>query len=121
LENVNLQIWDLGGQKTFRNHWRSYFPNTQGLIFIIDSSDRARLDLAKQELLNVLSEDDLKTAPLLVLANKQDLPDALSESFISNFLDLDSMSRPAKVFASSSKQASSEAGLLWLISVSESN
>jgi len=52
--------------------WRHYFQGTQGLIFVIDSSDKERIEIAKEELQRMLSEDDLKEAALLVFANKQD-------------------------------------------------
>ncbi|KAL2595553.1 hypothetical protein AAZX31_11G051100 [Glycine max] len=57
--------------------WRYYFQNTQGLIFVVDSNDRERILEARDELHRMLREDELRDATLLVLANKQDLPNAL--------------------------------------------
>jgi len=71
-KNIKFNVWDVGGQDKIRTLWRHYYPNTQGLIFVVDSSDRARVDLAKEELHKMLAEEDLKDAVLLVFANKQD-------------------------------------------------
>ena len=42
-KSLTLQVWDLGGQEKLRALWRHYFAATQALIFVVDSSDRARL------------------------------------------------------------------------------
>ena len=65
---------DVGGQDKIRPLWRHYFQNTQGLIFVIDSNDRDRIQEAQEELNRMLNEDELRDAVLLVFANKQDLP-----------------------------------------------
>ncbi len=51
--------------------WPLYFQNTQGLIFVIDSNDRERVGEARDQLQRMLSEDELRDAPLLIFANKQ--------------------------------------------------
>jgi ADP-ribosylation factor protein 6 len=48
-------------------------PGTQGLIFVIDSNDRTRIDEAKTELTRIIQDREMKDALLLVFANKQDL------------------------------------------------
>ena len=50
--------------------WKHYYQNAEGLIFVVDSSDKARLSKAKEELFKMLAEEDLKDTILLVLANK---------------------------------------------------
>jgi small GTP-binding protein len=72
-KNIKFNVWDVGGQDKIRVLWRHYYPGTQGLIFVVDSSDRNRIGLAKQELHKMLEEEDLRDAVLLVFANKQDL------------------------------------------------
>lgn len=52
----------------------SYEIGTQGLIFVIDSNDRARIDEARQELHRIILDREMKEALLLVFANKQDIP-----------------------------------------------
>jgi signal recognition particle receptor subunit beta len=46
---------------------------TQGLIFVIDSSDRVRIDEARQELHRIINDREMKESLLLVFANKQDV------------------------------------------------
>ncbi|KAE9466976.1 hypothetical protein C3L33_01113, partial [Rhododendron williamsianum] len=73
-----LNIWDVGGQRTIRSYWRNYFEQTDGLVWVVDSSDLRRLDDCKFELHNLLKEERLSGASLLILANKQDIHGALS-------------------------------------------
>ena len=42
-----------------------------GLIFVVDSNDRERVGEAREELMRMLNEDELRDAVLLVFANKQ--------------------------------------------------
>merc|ERR1712176_1594333 len=81
-KKLSLTVWDVGGKDKIRPIWRHYYQNTSGLIFMVDSNDRDRLDEARDEMHRMLNEDELKDAPLLVLANKQDLPNAMSTSEI---------------------------------------
>jgi ADP-ribosylation factor 1/2 len=62
------------------------FP--QGIIFVVDSNDRARAAEARDELQRMLSEDELKDAVLLVFANKQDLPNAMAAAEVTDKLGL---------------------------------
>ncbi|KAJ8308114.1 hypothetical protein KUTeg_012988 [Tegillarca granosa] len=86
-----LNVWDVGGQKSLRSYWRNYFESTDGLIWVVDSADRMRLEDCKQELQSLLVEERLAGATLLVFSNKQDLPGALSPEMIKEALDLDSI------------------------------
>ena len=73
-KNVKFNVWDVGGQDKIRPLWRHYYTGTQGLVFVVDSQDRERVDEAKQELHRILSDREMKDCLLLVFANKQDLP-----------------------------------------------
>ena len=77
-KNIKFQVWDLGGQTSIRPYWRCYYPNTDAIIFVVDSADRERLAVARQELQAMLDEEELKDAMLIVFANKQDLPNAMN-------------------------------------------
>eukprot|EP00827_Trimyema_finlayi_P000794 TRINITY_DN1227_c0_g1_i1.p3 TRINITY_DN1227_c0_g1~~TRINITY_DN1227_c0_g1_i1.p3 ORF type:complete len:187 (+),score=82.97 TRINITY_DN1227_c0_g1_i1:64-561(+) len=72
-KNIKFTVWDVGGQDKIRLLWRHYFQNTQGLIYVVDSADKERIELAKEELLKMLGEEELRDACLLVFANKQDM------------------------------------------------
>eukprot|EP01120_Amphizonella_sp_Union-15-10_P014928 TRINITY_DN746_c0_g1_i5.p1 TRINITY_DN746_c0_g1~~TRINITY_DN746_c0_g1_i5.p1 ORF type:complete len:119 (-),score=29.58 TRINITY_DN746_c0_g1_i5:232-588(-) len=74
-KNINFIVWDLGGQDKMRSLWRHYYgQSTQGVIYVVDSNDRKRIEEAALELQKILREDELRDAVVLVLANKQDLP-----------------------------------------------
>ncbi|XP_019734445.1 ADP-ribosylation factor 1-like [Hippocampus comes] len=90
-KNISFTVWDVGGQDKIRPLWRHYFQNTQGLIFVVDSNDRDRCSEAREELMRMLAEDELSGALLLVFANKQDLPNAMTASEITDKLGLHSL------------------------------
>jgi ADP-ribosylation factor 1/2 len=90
-KNLKFTVWDVGGQDKLRPLWRHYFQNTNGLIFVIDSNDRERIPNARDELHKMMSEDELREATILVYANKQDLPNAMSTADITDKLGLHSL------------------------------
>jgi ADP-ribosylation factor protein 4 len=112
-KNICFTVWDVGGQDKIRPLWRHYFQNTQGLIFVVDSNDRERITEAQDELqkmvvnsLNIISsfctkkktfknlqlqEDELRDAVVLVFANKQDLPQAMSAAELTDKLGLNQL------------------------------
>ncbi|XP_006885208.1 PREDICTED: ADP-ribosylation factor 1-like isoform X2 [Elephantulus edwardii] len=61
-KNISFTVWDVGGQDKIRPLWRHYFQNTQGLIFVVDSNDRKRVNEAREELMRMLAEDELRNA-----------------------------------------------------------
>ena len=65
-KNIKFQVWDLGGQTSIRPYWRCYFPNTQAIIYVVDSSDVERVGISRDEFHAILGEDELKDALLLV-------------------------------------------------------
>ncbi|OAE32336.1 hypothetical protein AXG93_3017s1060 [Marchantia polymorpha subsp. ruderalis] len=86
--NIKFQVWDLGGQTSIRPYWRCYFPNTQAVIYVVDSSDTDRMATAKEEFHAILEEEELKDAVVLIYANKQDLPGALDDASVTEALNL---------------------------------
>jgi ADP-ribosylation factor protein 1 len=93
-KKCNFTVWDVGGQDKIRPLWRHYFQNTEGLIFVIDSNDRNRIDEARVELHRMLGEDELREVFLLVIANKQDLKDSMEVSEIGEKLELNTINIP---------------------------
>lgn len=90
-KNIRFNVWDLGGQDKIRPLWRHYYDGVQGIIFVVDASDRDRIELAKLELHKMINDDLLRDAVLLVYANKQDLPNAMSAAELTDKMDLHSM------------------------------
>jgi len=75
---TRLTVWDVGGRDKIRPLWRHYFQNTKGLIFVVDCNDHDRLPEVQSELQRFLCEDELRDASILLFANKQDLPNAMT-------------------------------------------
>ena len=53
-KNIKFQVWDLGGQTSIRPYWRCYYPNTDAIIFVVDSADTDRMNTARTELMGML-------------------------------------------------------------------
>ena len=115
-KNIKFQVWDLGGQTSIRPYWRCYYPNTQAIIYVVDSTDAERLDTTKEEFHAILDEDELRDALVLVFANKQDLPGALDEAKVAEALQLHKIkSRTWTIFKTSAvKGVGLFEGLDWL-------
>eukprot|EP00470_Lotharella_oceanica_P013554 CAMPEP_0170187792 /NCGR_PEP_ID=MMETSP0040_2-20121228/42600_1 /TAXON_ID=641309 /ORGANISM="Lotharella oceanica, Strain CCMP622" /LENGTH=213 /DNA_ID=CAMNT_0010434907 /DNA_START=33 /DNA_END=674 /DNA_ORIENTATION=- len=92
-KNINFSVWDVGGQKAIRKLWRPYYHNTQGIIFVVDSCDKERMEIAQEELAYMLQEPELKNVPLLVLANKQDQSGAMNTKQVAKGLGLQKQQR----------------------------
>lgn len=115
-KNICFTVWDVGGQDKIRPLWRHYFQNTQGLIFVVDSNDRERVQESADELQKMLQEDELRDAVLLVFANKQDMPNAMAVSELTDKLGLQTLrSRTWYVQATCATQGTGlYDGLDWL-------
>ncbi len=112
-KNVTFYSWEVGNREKIRVLLQHYYENTDGIIFVVDSTDRERIDdsndyenSAKEELHYMLEQvftlvtviwncfilqDELRGAAVLVFANKQDLPNAMSVSEMAERLSLDSL------------------------------
>jgi ADP-ribosylation factor-like protein 2 len=90
-KNYRLNVWDVGGQQTIRSYWRNYFEQTDGLVWVIDATDSRRVLDSAKELHALLKEERLAGASLLVLANKRDLPGAMSVEAVQELLQLDAI------------------------------
>eukprot|EP00249_Psilotum_nudum_P010950 c22869_g2_i1 orf=1059-1607(-) len=114
--NIKFQVWDLGGQTSIRPYWRCYFPNTQAVIYVVDSSDTERLSIAKEEFHAILEEEELRDAVVLIYANKQDLPGALDDAAVTEALNLHKIkNRQWSIFKTSAiKGEGLFEGLDWL-------
>eukprot|EP00033_Pygsuia_biforma_P001347 GCRY01001525.1.p1 GENE.GCRY01001525.1~~GCRY01001525.1.p1 ORF type:complete len:183 (-),score=20.61 GCRY01001525.1:101-649(-) len=122
-KNINFTVWDVGGQDKIRPLWRHYFQNTQAFIFVVDSNDRDRIDEAHAELHKMLGEDDLRDSVLLVFANKQDLPHAMSVAEITDRLRLGEL-RTRKWYIQSTCATTGDGlyeGLDWLSQILQPN
>ena len=60
MKNVNIKVFDLAGQEKMRNVWKYYYSSTDGIIFVIDSSNKERVMEARDELGRVLANEDAR-------------------------------------------------------------
>lgn len=96
--NVSIKLWDLGGQTRFRSMWERYCRGVNAIVFVVDAADHNTLEVARNELHNLLKPQDgkenpLAGIPLLVLGNKKDLPGALTERELIERMDLQTLAQ----------------------------
>ncbi|CAG9314945.1 unnamed protein product [Blepharisma stoltei] len=87
--NISFVIWDIGGGDKIHLLWKHYLENAKGLIFVVDSADHERIDIARHRFLELVKLD--KSVAVLVLANKADLPNHMSINEIVNRLEIESI------------------------------
>ena len=95
-----FSVWDVSGQEKTRSLWRSYCRQTDLIMFVVDSADQERMEEAKIELETILKVVSRTKAnvPLLVLANKQDLPGAMTTGQMETMLGLKNFRNQWKIF-----------------------
>ncbi len=116
-KNIEFTVMDMGGQDKLRQLWQHYYEGTEALIFVVDSADEERLVEAKNELQKLMKEETLKDALLLVYANKQDLPEALSMQAVADGLEITEIKNRVWYIQACSAQSGDglTEGLEWLV------
>ena len=84
-------FWDLGGQVNLRSIWDHYYSEAQGLLFLVDAADPARFAEARAALGTITRHSALDGVPLLVLANKMDLAEAVPVAEVNAGLGVDAI------------------------------
>ncbi|EPZ36212.1 ARF/SAR superfamily, partial [Rozella allomycis CSF55] len=108
---------DVGGQAKIRPLWRHYFTGTLGLIFVIDSQDKERIEESRQELVKIVSDREMKNCVILIFANKQDLERSMGPTELSEQLQLHKFVGDRKWFVQPCTATTGEGlveGLKWL-------
>src|SRR3989338_470794 len=128
LGRIKFECYDLGGHKEAREIWSDYYVDASAIIYMVDSTDRKRFAESKQELDSLLTSNELKGVPIVVLGNKVDIQTAASEAELRGALglahttgkstkpgQLGSTMRPIEVFMSSVVNRFGYAdGIKWL-------
>lgn len=70
--NLHFTVYDMSGQGRYRSLWEHYYAEVQAIIYVLDSTDRIRMCVCKEELELLLNHDSIKQskAPVLFFANK---------------------------------------------------
>lgn len=112
-----LVFWDLGGQVGLRSIWEKYYAEAHAVIFVVDAAAPHRFDDAKDALHRALGNKELEGAPVLVVANKADLGEAVMVSEITPALDVQRLgSRARKVLAGSALTGDGlQEGITWIV------
>ncbi|KAM7274204.1 hypothetical protein ACFE04_028868 [Oxalis oulophora] len=85
ISNTKLIFWDLGGQPGLRSIWEKYYEEAHAVIYVVDAASPSKFEDSKSALEKVLRHEDLHGAPILILANKQDLPEAVTTEELGQF------------------------------------
>eukprot|EP00435_Cladocopium_sp_Y103_P058720 s315_g20.t1 len=139
-ELISIDAWDVGGRDKLRPLWRHFYAEKNAVIFVIDSNDRDRFPEALIQLINtdhgafgalgalihgksarnnrkIYMEDQLSDLPMLIFANKQDLPQAARASELVEALELRTLRQQWQIFESScEKNQGIQEGMAWLVS-----
>jgi len=114
--NITFKIWDVAGQPKFRTMWDRYCRGVDAIVFVVDAHDREKLPTARFELHSLLDKPELAGVPLLVLGNKNDLPDYMPVEELIRALDLNTIQdRPVSCYSCSMKSTHNlDIVLKWL-------
>ena len=80
-------VYDMSGQGRYRDQWSFFYPDVDGILFVVDASDKDRLPIVAEILEEMARHPGLqnRNIPFLILANKQDLEDSVDESELRKF------------------------------------
>ncbi|XP_052898599.1 ADP-ribosylation factor-like protein 6 isoform X1 [Anopheles moucheti] len=116
---VFFTAFDMSGATRYRSLWEHHFKSCQGIVFVIDSSDRMRLVVVKDELEILLQHPDIanRRVPILFFANKMDCTDALSSVKIAAGLGLEKIKdKPWHISSSNALTGEGlQDGVQWMV------
>ncbi|XP_068185757.1 ADP-ribosylation factor-like protein 6 isoform X1 [Antennarius striatus] len=116
--SLSFTVFDMSGQSRYRNLWEHYYKESHAIIFVIDSNDKLRTVVIKEELDILLNHKDIhnRKIPILFFANKMDLQDAMPSTEVSQILCLETITdKPWHICASNAiKGEGLKEGLDWL-------
>ncbi|PAN49330.1 hypothetical protein PAHAL_9G441600 [Panicum hallii] len=115
--NAKLVFWDLGGQVGLRTIWEKYYEEAHAIMYVIDAATASSFEDAKSALAKVICHEHLRGAPLLIVANKQDLPGVINDEELSEFLNLKELDERPYMFQAVSAYDGRgiKSGIDWLV------
>eukprot|EP00798_Chlamydomonas_sp_ICE-L_P027196 gene27197-2444_t len=113
---LTFTVFDMSGASRYRTLWEQYYAEAKAVVFVIDSADKFRLVVAKDELDHMLKHPRLGKVPIIFFANKKDLPTALSPAEIAQALQLEAIKdHPWQIIPSNALTAEGlDKGTDWL-------
>ncbi|XP_058456169.1 ADP-ribosylation factor-like protein 6 [Malaya genurostris] len=118
-QGVFFTAFDMSGATRYRSLWEHHFKSCQGIVFVIDSSDRMRLVVVKDELEILIQHPDIanRRVPILFFANKMDCADALSSVKIAAGLGLEKIKdKPWHISSSNALTGEGlQDGVQWMV------
>uniref|UniRef100_A0A914EBA3 small monomeric GTPase n=1 Tax=Acrobeloides nanus TaxID=290746 RepID=A0A914EBA3_9BILA len=88
LGGIKFTTFDLGGHSQARRVWKDYFPAVDAIVFLVDGADLERINESREELAGLLRDEQVANCPIMVLGNKIDKPNALSEEHLKHYLGI---------------------------------
>lgn len=129
IDSMTFKAHDLGGHKAARRLWKQYFANVDGVVFIVDATDQARLQESAEELEALFQEPALEGVPFAILGNKIDQKGAVTELQMKQALNIETLTtgqdgkaveqgvRPCELFMTSIiKRGGYQQAFQWLAS-----
>ncbi|KXZ48851.1 hypothetical protein GPECTOR_25g436 [Gonium pectorale] len=117
-----IDAFDLGGSKGIRSVWSRYLAEVHAIIYVVDAADSGRFEESRKALQDVLENQYMLDKPILVFANKQDLPTAAPAAEVVSNLGLTTCKNSHNVFACTAKPTAGKPvdlrlreGLRWLV------
>lgn len=119
IQDITISVYDVGGSQQNRSFWRNYFETSDVLIWVIDSTNRDKIEESRKELETLLQSDRNQSTPLLIVASKQDCQEPLSLQEISSYLGCcnDPRRQWNAIHCGNNDFSQLEKGLRWIIDV----
>uniref|UniRef100_A0A915Q5J1 ADP-ribosylation factor-like protein 13B n=1 Tax=Setaria digitata TaxID=48799 RepID=A0A915Q5J1_9BILA len=87
-QKAEIIAYDLGGGERIRSIWKNYYPEVFGIIYVVDGSEEDRIQESGKLLKDVISDEDLRNKPFLVILNKKDRERCIDEIQLTDRFDL---------------------------------
>jgi len=101
---VTFKLFDIGGHQMYQSLWGVYGKNSNVIIYVIDSSDHESIQACNDQIESLLENDEIRHIPIIIIANKQDLPEAMKASEISEKMRLQQVDdRQIQLFCASAR------------------
>ncbi|WZN62296.1 ADP-ribosylation factor-like GTPAse [Chloropicon roscoffensis] len=89
--SLRFNVFDMSGANKYRSLWEKYYKDAEAVVFVVDTSDKFRMCVVKDELERMLSHAELEKVPILFFANKKDLMNAMSPVECAKYLELETI------------------------------